>query len=293
MLLKRVLIFSGLIIILLAEVYLIFQDKVGRLGDNQVAPVLMQNKPVVVAIEDKKRETSFFDNTNEEVLNPGLLEEGGVPVIEPELGEAQKMGVEDMIERPLISVLTCGAGKGHDEQVAESFRLGYSGYDNSIFPGTITVEDKTGLENCLKQARDNNYDILIVSTSGAYRAKRLLKEYSGPLLVMPAGSNDYISVFPDDIESSLFVVTGAGIDKNVTGYPIEFYSLDPFNEDKPLSSFSNGYIAGQIAYIAVNKKIDLSEARLLAREASSNNGILDEKDGYGRILLNKIFGEAQ
>ncbi|MBK7629222.1 MAG: hypothetical protein IPJ23_00475 [Ignavibacteriales bacterium] len=49
--------------------------------------------------------------------------------------------------------------------------------------------------------------------------------------------------------TSPVVITGAGIDSNMTGYRLEFYSKDPIILNN-YSSFSNGYVAGQLAFVA-------------------------------------------
>jgi hypothetical protein len=54
-------------------------------------------------------------------------------------------------------------------------------------------------------------------------------------------------------------------------------------QNRIISSFANGFIAGQIAYIANTLSCTLDEARNYAREYGSRNGSWDYYDGYGKI----------
>ena len=91
--------------------------------------------------------------------------------------------------------------------------------------------------------------MIIRSTSGLSTGLRLAPDYPSIELVMPAGSNVYTQVFFGDVLTSPVVITGAGEDSNQTGYKLEFYGIDPISTTNA-SSYANGFIAGQIAFIS-------------------------------------------
>ena len=101
---------------------------------------------------------------------------------------------------------------------------------------------------------------------------------------MPAGSNGFYYVCNLDIPNAAVVSTGAGLDTLVTGYRVEFFSIDPITSSN-LSSFSNGYIAGQIAYLANKFNMTPQQARLKARNYSSLNSQSTTYVQYGQIDL--------
>ena len=105
---------------------------------------------------------------------------------------------------------------------------------------------------------------------------------------MPAGSNVYTQVFFGDVITSPVVITGAGVDSNMTGYQLEFYSIDPITETNA-SSFANGYIAGQLAFISNTLNVSFDSARALARVKGSENGIWDFYNGFGKIKPENII----
>ena len=183
-------------------------------------------------------------------------------------------------------VLISGNGGQHDEDVKTSFMLGYASYNGSQFSGDIFLYVNT-LQASLDYAVANNYDLMIRSTTGVTTAIQLAPSYPSVKLVMPAGSNSYTQAFSGDIINSPVVVTGAGTDSNQTGYEIEFYSIDPISGSN-LSSFSNGYIAGQLAFISNTFNCSFDYARSIARVKGSENGNWDFYNGFGEIQTKDV-----
>jgi len=182
------------------------------------------------------------------------------------------------------NVLISGFGGQHDLDVKQSFLLGYSSYNSSSFSGNVDLFYDNAVSSSFTYAENNNYDIIIRSTTGLSNYISVANQHLTVELIMPSGSNNHIETFAGNLEDCPIIATGAGIDSNLTGYQIDFYSIDPIsNED--LSSFSNGYIAGQITFISDYLEISIDEARLLARGSGSNGGIYDYENGYGKIII--------
>ncbi|KKM91014.1 hypothetical protein LCGC14_1232840 [marine sediment metagenome] len=169
----------------------------------------------------------------------------------------------------------------HDMEVLMSFIDGYASYDNSVYPGVINRISMLG-SSLFQYAQDNGYEIVLYSYGNANYYSTIADNYPDIFIFMPSGSNSFSSVFHQDIETSPMGITAAGEDTNVTGYATEFHSIDPRTSDN-LSSFANGYIAGQLTYIAVTLGISIDEARMIARETGSRNGEFDIYSGYGLI----------
>ncbi len=183
-------------------------------------------------------------------------------------------------------VIISGNGGQHDEDVKNSFILGYASYNGSQFTGDILLYANS-LQASFDYAVANDYDLMVRSTTGLSTGIQLAPSYPSTKLVMPSGSNSYVQTFSGDIINSPVVVTGAGTDSNQTGYEIEFYSIDPISGSN-LSSFSNGYIAGQLAFIANTLNCSFDSARTLARAKGSENGSWDFYDGFGEIQMEKV-----
>ena len=71
-------------------------------------------------------------------------------------------------------------------------------------------------------------------------------------------------------------------DSNQTGYTLEFYGEDPISGNN-LSSYSNGFIAGQLAFVANTLNCSFDSARVLAREKGTEGGLLDLYNGFGEV----------
>ncbi|MFC2119624.1 T9SS type A sorting domain-containing protein [Bacteroidota bacterium] len=182
------------------------------------------------------------------------------------------------------NVLISGFGGQHDLDVKQAFLIGYSSYNSSSFDGNVELFYDYAISSSFAYAENNNYDIIIRSTTGLSYFIYAAIQHPDVELIMPSGSNSHIETFSGNLQDCPIIATGAGTTSNVTGYQIDFYSIDPITTSN-LSSFANGYIAGQIVFISDYLGISIDEARSRARESGSNNGIYDYQNGYGRILI--------
>jgi len=186
-------------------------------------------------------------------------------------------------------VIISGYGGQHDIDVKNAFLIGYSSYDQTPFTGDVTLYSNT-LQSSFNFAIANEYDLIIRSTSGLSTGLRLAPDYPSIELVMPAGSNVYTQVFFGDVITSPVVITGAGDDSNQTGYKLEFYGIDPISATNA-SSYSNGYIAGQIAFISNTLNVSFDSARTLSRAKGSENGNWDFYNGFGEVVPQNILSD--
>jgi hypothetical protein len=194
---------------------------------------------------------------------------------------------QSIFAQQINKVIISGYGGQHDLDVKTSFLLGYASYNNTPFTGEVTLYSNT-LQSSFDYAVASDYDLIIRSTSGLSTGLRLAPDYPTIELVMPAGSNVYTQVFFGDVITSPVVITGAGQDSNMTGYKLEFYSIDPITSTNA-SSFANGYIAGQLAYVANSINCSFDSARVLAREKGTQNGNWDFYNGFGEVKTENII----
>ena len=194
---------------------------------------------------------------------------------------------QSVFAQQIDKVIISGYGGQHDLDVKTSFLIGYASYNSTPFTGEVILYSDA-LQAGYNFAVANNYDLIIRSTSGLSTGLRLAPDYPSVELVMPAGSNTYTQVFFGDVLTSPVVITGAGTDSNLTGYSLEFYSEDPITGTN-LSSFANGYVAGQIAFIANTLNCSFDSARVLARQKGSEGGEWDVYNGFGKIQPQNII----
>ncbi len=180
--------------------------------------------------------------------------------------------------------------ESHDNDVKNAFLLGYASYNGTEFEGEIFIYSQN-LASSFEYAKVHNYQMIVRSTTGLSSGIYYADKNPEIKLVMPAGSNSSVKAYNGDIETCPVIVTGAGNDKNVTGYNIDFYSIDPITENS-YSSFSNGYIAGQIAFISNNLDCSIDEARTKARENGTEYGVWNEQNGYGQIDVEATINNA-
>ena len=180
--------------------------------------------------------------------------------------------------------------QSHDEEVKNAFLQGYSSYNGTEYEGEILLYPYN-IKLSFEYADTNNYQMIVRSTTGLNTGIYYADKHPQVKLVMPAGSNSSVQAFSGDIESCPVIVTGAGNTKNVTGFNIDFYSVDPIT-DNNYSSFSNGYIAGQIAFIANSLNCSIEEARIRARENGTEYGTWDTHNGYGKIDIEATISEV-
>ncbi len=194
---------------------------------------------------------------------------------------------QSFLAQQINKVIVSGSGGDHDENVKAAFIMGYASYNSSSFPGEINLYSYS-LPTSFAYASQNNIDLIIRSTTNANNYVNLAFQYPSIKLVMPAGANEHIQKFTGDIITSPIVITGAGVDYNETAYSLEFFSIDPIT-DQNLSSYSNGYIAGQLTFIANTLHCSFDSARTLARIYGTENGVLDLDNGFGKILTHKVL----
>lgn len=192
----------------------------------------------------------------------------------------------DVINKVLIS----GYGGQHDLDVRDSFYAGYRSYNSTEYLGEVLIYSQNILSSFI-YAEQNGYEMIIRSTTGLTTGISFADDYPTVNLFMPAGSNDFNYVYSGEIENCPVVVTGAGVDSNVTGYSLEFYSIDPITGYN-YSSYSNGYVAGELAFISNTLNIELDSARTLARMHSSEGGTLDPFSGFGKINVEEIINSV-
>lgn len=179
-------------------------------------------------------------------------------------------------------IISDNAGQeAHAEAIKSAFIQGYESAGGT-WSDSIQIQYNWSIENSFKSADTNGVDLIIRSYTGMVSYVSLANTYYPVTLFYPAGSNDYTQVYNSQGNLPSIVVTGAGDLANETGYDIEFYSPDPITTEPDLSSYSNGYIAGQLLFIADSLSVPLFVARQLAIEVGD---ILSDENGYGTVKI--------
>ncbi len=174
----------------------------------------------------------------------------------------------------------------HETDVENAFLIGYKSYNGTDFTGQIDIHVDNDAFSAIVYAHQNGYQIVVRSYNGLTNSVNdSAKNYPDVLLFMPAGNNSFSYYCSFDIPNAAVVSTGAGIDTLATAYKVEFFSIDPITDDNE-SSFSNGYIAGQISYLANYLNVSPQQARLIARNNSLSNQSITYVQ-YGKIDLGK------
>ena len=198
-----------------------------------------------------------------------------------------------------VAQISIGGGAsiaGHDDSVGVAFKQGYQ-ETGGVWNGTIVQlgGDWTSIFDNMSASVSNGSKIYIQSTNSWERMINSSSfSYPNLNILMPAGSNDstyhtLFSVAADTI-CPAFIITGAGSVANNTSYDIEFFGHDYISgnwggTNETQSSFSNGYIAGQIAYISNYLNVDIWTARYLARQTASFHSSYSGKNGYGKVNI--------
>lgn len=191
------------------------------------------------------------------------------------------------ISQQVTKVMVSGLSgyTSHDTDVKNAFLMGYASYDGTQYTGQIDLHVDNSAIDAITYADQNNYQIAMRSYTGLNnQVDDTAKNHPNLLFFMPAGSNGFYYVCNLDIPNAAVISTGAGLDTLVTGYRVEFFSIDPITTSNE-SSFSNGYIAGQIAYLANKFNITPQQARLKARNYASPNSQSVSYVEYGEINL--------
>jgi len=187
-------------------------------------------------------------------------------------------------------VLISGFGGQHDIDVQSAFYIGYESYDSTQFQGELFLYPYS-IQSSFAYAEQNGYEMIIRSTTGLIAGLQLASYFPSIKLVMPSGSNSFVQTYSGDIINSPVIICGAGVDSNMTGYKIDFFSVDPITGTN-LSSFSNGYIAGQITFIANSLQCSIDSAKYSARSTGSNDGVFDSYSGFGKIMIERALADA-
>jgi len=186
------------------------------------------------------------------------------------------------VSKVLISGLS--GNTSHEMDVKNAFLIGYKSYDGTDYTGQIDLHVDNDVYSAIDYAHQNGYQIVVRSYTGLINAVNdSVEKYPDVLLFMPAGSNSFLYYCCLDIPNAAVVSTGAGTDNLATAYKVEFFSIDPITNSNE-SSFSNGFIAGQISYLANKLNISPQQARLVARNNSSSNQSITYVQ-YGKIDL--------
>lgn len=183
--------------------------------------------------------------------------------------------------RVLISDYT--AWNPHAADIKSAFIQGYESAGGTWDDSIHLFYDRP-LQDALLAADSNGARMVIRSSTGMQSSISLANAYYPTYLFMPTGMNKDTLLWNSGGSLPSLIVTGAGTTENKTASDIEFYGLDPIGTN--LSSYSNGYIAGQLLYIADQTNGDLWTARYLARSAGLT---WSRDDGFGKVKINEAI----
>jgi len=185
------------------------------------------------------------------------------------------------------NVIVYGLEAEHDTNVYNAFLRGYSA-NGARYNGNLDIINFSSMNSALNYALTSNYQFIIYSGTGTESLTDTANSfYPYVTCFFPAGSNSHIQIFNDSVTSNNIsaIITGCttGNNQNITGYNVEFLSIDPIQNNA--SSYSNGYIAGQICYIKDYLNCSIWEARYIARNTASLSGSFTNENGFGSINL--------
>ena len=161
--------------------------------------------------------------------------------------------------KALILYKTGETEPAHSTAVQTAFVSG-GGVTSDLY--LITTFDQTVVD----YATTNNYDAIIYSYSGLGSYLTLANANPDIMIFMPTNS-EYASSTASQPQQ--LVVTDCNADHQGSD-EYEF-----FDDTQALDSYSNGYIAGQLFYIASQRSCSLQEARIRANATKSSSGIID------------------
>ena len=179
----------------------------------------------------------------------------------------------------ITKVYIGGGGGQHDIDVAAAFLLAYPEYVEQII--------QLGAGEFGAQLLNIEEGVYVRSTPQMSNNIQLaLSRYPSVNVFMPAGSNTAYQIYNSQGILPSIVVTGAGDDNNETAWDIEFFAPDPIQVEPDLSSYANGFIAGQIVKIANTLGVSIWTARVLARFAGEPWTAVN---GYGIVNVVKAI----
>ena len=153
--------------------------------------------------------------------------------------------------KALIIYLTNGSEPSHSEAVQTAFVSG-GGVNSDLY--NISGFNQT----VVNYAKDNGYDAIIFSYSGEESYFSLAESNPDIMIFMP--SDNYNGDLQQLVLTDLLPTTD---DAEFT------------DNTQTAQSFSNGYICGQLFYIASQRNCTLQEARICANETKDEDGIID------------------
>ncbi len=176
--------------------------------------------------------------------------------------------------------------EAHEASVRDAFVIGYNESGGNISAADVTIHSTASLDfqDGFDYCKANNIPIMINSYAGAINRISVAQDnYPDVTLFMATGANTVGEIVSLEMPQVL-VFAGAGDVANETADNVEFISHDPIESDEQdYSSYSNGYIAGQIAFIADTLNCSIWEARYRAMQTGSENGVWHETEGFGFI----------
>jgi hypothetical protein len=227
------------------------------------------------------------DKTLDEIIVSADIDNAIIAEAQKILDDASAVGQITVTTPAIIAVISDLALTGHPVDVRTALIAGAG--------GLLTIDNVAirngGFSADIEYARSVGAQMVIRSisdmTSCIANALEYYKNY-GIQSFMPAGSNSPGEVFESNGGTNLpnIIVTGAGDIHNETADDIEFFAPDPITFEPDRSSYSNGFIAGQMYAIKTMRNCSWWEARSAARMTASGGGVWDEVDGYGLIDVN-------
>ena len=180
-----------------------------------------------------------------------------------------------------MKVLISDTDSTHAASVLSAMESGYG----ASLTGEYIIRTDLGLAAHMAYAQANGISLVVRSTTGCSTyVSTAAYYYSDVQLIMPLGSNSAIEI-ASPATVPVMVTTGAGDSENETGYGpgLEFFAPDPITLEPDASSYSNGYIAGQLLAIKEGRGSSWWSARYAARKTASGSGSRTDADGYGLI----------
>lgn len=93
------------------------------------------------------------------------------------------------------NVLITGEGGQHDQEVWQSFLIGYSSYDGTNFTGGVEFYPNHLMQQSFLYAEQNDFDMIIQSTAGMTYLVNTATLHPSVKLFMPSGSNSFVETF--------------------------------------------------------------------------------------------------
>ncbi|MDP1675668.1 MAG: hypothetical protein Q8L88_02290 [Bacteroidota bacterium] len=223
-------------------------------------------------------------NAVDEIIVSAIIDNAIIAEAQAILDDAAVSGNGTVTEPAIIAVISDLTLTGHPENVRAALIAGAGG----LLTSANVVIRNGGFSADIEYARSVGAQMVIRSTTSLSSFIATALDYyknHGIQSFIPAGSNSPGEIFESNGGANLpsIIVTGAGDVNNETGDDIEFFSPDPITIEPDASSFSNGYIAGQIFKIKSDLNCSWWEARYRARMTGSEAGVWDEVNGFGLI----------